>query len=155
MSRETDNQAVAISKLGELTIGDCLERLETRQVAKIGPSLSVCSYVGMDPGQSHSSVKLRDKTLIRCCSTEDARKVMRLLQALEPFAKMYRRENQCLNDCDLILKLIANHSMDIEDCLPLTSTKMDYEAMYAEIEAVCQSRDKLRRRSGSPTWKRA
>jgi len=103
MSRETDNQAVAISKLGELTIGDCLERLETRQVAKIGPSLSVCSYVGMDPGQSHSSVKLRDKTLIRCCSTEDARKVMRLLQALEPFAKMYRRENQCLNDCDLIL----------------------------------------------------
>jgi hypothetical protein len=54
-----------------------------------------------------------------------------------------------------ILKLIANHSMDIEDCLPLTSTKMDYEAMYAEIEAVCQSRDKLRRRSGSPTWKRA
>lgn len=103
MSRETDNQAVAISKLGELTIGDCLVRLETRQTKTIGPSLSVASYVGMDPNQSHSSVKLRDKTLIRCCSTEDARKVMRLLQALEPFAKMYRRENLCVNPADLIL----------------------------------------------------
>ena len=34
-----------------------------------------------------------------------------------------------------ILKLIANRPKDIEDCLSLTSAKMDYEAMYAEIEA--------------------
>lgn len=103
MSRETDSQTVAISKLGELTIGDCLERLETRHVAKIGPSLSVASYVGMDPSQSHSSVKLRDKTLIRCCSADDATRVMWLLRALEPFAKMYRRDYLIINDCDIIL----------------------------------------------------
>jgi len=34
-----------------------------------------------------------------------------------------------------ILKLIANRPKDIEDCLSLTSAKMDYETMYAEIEA--------------------
>lgn len=34
-----------------------------------------------------------------------------------------------------ILKLIANRPKDIEDCLSLTSAKMDYEAMYGEIEA--------------------
>lgn len=34
-----------------------------------------------------------------------------------------------------ILKLIANRPKDIEDCLSLTSAKMDYEAIYAEIEA--------------------
>ena len=34
-----------------------------------------------------------------------------------------------------VLKLIANRPRDIEDCRSLTSVKMDYEAMYSEIEA--------------------
>lgn len=33
------------------------------------------------------------------------------------------------------LKLIANRPRDIEDCRSLTTAKMDYEAMYSEIEA--------------------
>lgn len=34
-----------------------------------------------------------------------------------------------------ILKLIANRPRDIEDCVSLTSVKMDYEAIYSEILA--------------------
>jgi hypothetical protein len=34
-----------------------------------------------------------------------------------------------------ILKLIANRPRDIEDCVALASTRMDYEAIYSEIEA--------------------
>jgi hypothetical protein len=34
-----------------------------------------------------------------------------------------------------ILKLIANRPRDIEDCVALTSARMDYEAIYSEIEA--------------------
>jgi hypothetical protein len=34
-----------------------------------------------------------------------------------------------------ILKLIANRPRDIEDCVSLASSKMDYEAIYSEIRA--------------------
>jgi hypothetical protein len=34
-----------------------------------------------------------------------------------------------------ILKLIANRPRDIEDCVSLASTKMDFESVYSEIEA--------------------
>jgi predicted nucleotidyltransferase len=34
-----------------------------------------------------------------------------------------------------ILKLIANRPRDIEDCVALTSVRMDYEVIYSEIEA--------------------
>jgi hypothetical protein len=34
-----------------------------------------------------------------------------------------------------ILKLIANRPRDIEDCVALASARMDYEAIYSEIEA--------------------
>jgi len=34
-----------------------------------------------------------------------------------------------------ILKLIANRPRDIEDCVALASARMDFEAIYSEIEA--------------------
>jgi hypothetical protein len=34
-----------------------------------------------------------------------------------------------------ILKMIASRPRDIEDCVALASTRMDYEAIYSEIEA--------------------
>ena len=34
-----------------------------------------------------------------------------------------------------ILKLIANRPRDIEDCVSLASAKMDFEAIYSEVEA--------------------
>lgn len=34
-----------------------------------------------------------------------------------------------------ILKLIANRPRDVEDCISLASAGIDYEAVYAEIEA--------------------
>lgn len=34
-----------------------------------------------------------------------------------------------------ILKLIANRPRDVEDCVLLTSTKVDFEAVFSEIEA--------------------
>jgi len=33
------------------------------------------------------------------------------------------------------LKLIANRPRDIEDCVALASAKMDFEAIYSEIES--------------------